>query len=95
MQPAQITTYELIQKIISDDYQDDFINYFFDRHCRPKCGVECNNHYIEGPEIKDILGCCILYFENEKLFINFAKKIIDNVDNGYAWEGGIGWKKLT
>jgi len=91
MQPAQITTYELIQKIISDDYQEVFINYFFDCYCRSVCGVDCNEHYTEGPEIKDILGCCILHFKDEEKLRRILKKIIDRADNNYDWQQG--WKK--
>jgi len=88
----QITTHELIQQVISDDYQEDFVNYFFDCYCRPVCAVECNNYYVEGPEIKDILGCCILHFKDENKLRHILKKIISRIDNGFAWDRG--WKKI-
>lgn len=81
----KLTAYELLQKLITDDYNEDFINYFHDYYCIPECGVECNDHYIEGAEIKDILGCCILHYTNEIDFVTMANTIIEKVNDDYYW----------
>jgi len=90
---TQDNMHSLIKKVTGEDYQEDFINYFHSIYCIPEYGCECNEHYIEGADLKDILGCCIVK-HSEKEAIDIINTVIDNVDKEYYWEGAIGWKKI-
>jgi len=89
MQQSQIA---LIKEIIfNDEYQEDFVNYFFDRCCKPRCGVECNDHYMDGPEYNNMAGCLFGYF-SEKEIIEMLHEIKNKIDDGHKYECCEGWK---
>jgi hypothetical protein len=75
----------LIKKILNSDYEEDFINYFFNLHCCRKCGVECNNHYIEGPELINMIGCLVWHYDERKI-IEILNRIKQKCDRNYYWD---------
>lgn len=87
------SVYQLLKEMceIGSDYEEDFINWCFDNICRPDCNVECNNYYVEGPEIKNILGCFVNKY-TEKEAYTILNTIKQRVDANYCWEGE--WKNI-
>lgn len=79
------SVYDLLKEMIDSDYEECFVNWCFDNICRPDCDVECNEHYIEGPEIKNILGCFIMKYNNKDAYsiLNILKQ---RFEKGYCWE---------
>lgn len=58
--------------IIDPGEGEDFVNWVFVNICKPNCGVICNDHYIDGPEFKNMIGCFLLKYSEDE-----AKKILD------------------
>ena len=85
--------YENLRKVLYEEngYQEDFVNCFFNRMCQKICGVQCNEHYPEGPECKNMAGCFVMQFDTKQAE-DFLDEIFDKVDSGYLWDDG--WKKI-
>lgn len=90
------STFDLLKKVLTQEDEEgrapDFANCFFNRICQKKCGVDCNNHYTEGPEHWNMIGCMFsdrfACFNTEKDIRDFLIEIITNVDAGLYWNNG-------
>ena len=58
--------------IIDPGEGEDFCNWVFENVCKPDCGVECNDRYIEGPEFKNMIGCFLLKYTEEQALSIFS-----------------------
>lgn len=87
--------YNLLRKALrdgEDGYQEDFVNCFFNKMCQTICGVQCNDHYTEGPTHVNMAGCFIMQFD-EKEADTFLCELFKMVDAGFIWADG--WKRTN